>query len=96
MAQEVSMASILVRDLSPEIEAHLHAYATPRGLSLSQAAVELMQLGMESETLDEKSGKGVHVGDYLAETLKEALHTTDEADQFIRSHDEPVRKPAAS
>jgi hypothetical protein len=89
------MANILVRDLSPELEAYLHDYATPRGLSLSQAAVELMQLGMESEAADVKSAEGVHVGDYLAETLKEALHTKDEADQFIRSHEELDRKPAA-
>ena len=90
------MANILVRDLSPELEASIHVYAKPRGLSLSQAAVELIQLGMESESVDENSGQGVPVSDYLAETLKEALHTTDEADQFIRSHDEPGRKPAAS
>jgi hypothetical protein len=90
------MTSILVRDLSPELEAALHAYASPRGLSLSQAAVELMQLGMESEAIDENSGQGVKVGDYLAEAIKEALHTADEADQFIRSHDEPDKKPVAS
>ena len=40
------MANILIRDLSPELEASLHEYAKPRGLSLSQAAVELMELGM--------------------------------------------------
>jgi hypothetical protein len=89
------MTSILVRDISPELEAALHAYASTRGLSLSQAAVELMQLGMESEAIDENSGQGVKVGDYLAETIKEALHTADEADQFIRSHDELGRKPVA-
>jgi hypothetical protein len=81
------MASVLVRGLSPELEASLHSYASQRGLSLSQAAVELMKLGMESEAADMKSGEGVLVGDYLAETLKEALHTKDEADQFIRSHE---------
>jgi plasmid stability protein len=86
-AQEVPMANILVRDLSPELEASLQAYAAPRGLSLSQAAVELMQLGMETESVDVKSAEGVHMGDFLAETLKEALHTADEADQFIRSHE---------
>jgi hypothetical protein len=90
------MASILVRDLSPELEAALLEYAGSRGLSLSQAAVELIQLGVKSETLDESSGQGVKVGDYLTETLKEALHTADEADQFIRSHGERGRKPAAS
>jgi hypothetical protein len=90
------MASILVRDLSPELEAHLREFAKPRGLSLSQAAVELMQLGLESELLEESSGHGVKVGVYLAETIKEALHTADEADQFIRSHDETGRKPVAS
>jgi hypothetical protein len=89
------MASILVRDFSPELEASLQAYASQRGLSLSQAAVELMQLGMEAESIDGKSGEGVHVGDYLAETLKEALHTTDEADQFIRSHEDSDKKPLA-
>jgi plasmid stability protein len=89
------MASILVRDLSQELEASLQAYASQRGLSLSQAAVELMRLGMESETIDGKSGEGVHMGDFLAETLKEALHTTDEADQFIRSHEEIDRKPVS-
>jgi plasmid stability protein len=90
------LANILIRDLPPELEASLKEYAGPRGLSLSEAAVEFMRLGMASEPVDESSGQGVKVGDYLAETLKEALHTTDEADQFIRSHDVPVRKPAAS
>ena len=90
------MADIMVRGLSPELEASIQAYASPRGLSLSQAAVELMQLGMDAEAINESSGQGVKVGDYLAEAIKEALHTTDEADQYIRSHDEPDKKPAAS
>jgi hypothetical protein len=90
------MASILVHGLSTDLEASLQAYASQRGLSLSRAAVELMRLGIESEAIDENSGQGVKVGDYLAETIKEALHTADEADQFIRSHDEPGRKSAAS
>jgi hypothetical protein len=81
------MAGILVRDLSPELEAHLHAYATPRGLSLSQAAVELLQKRFESDLSDTDSAAGVPVGDYLAETLKEALHTKDEAEEFIRNHE---------
>ena len=90
------MANILIRDLPPELEASLEEYGKPRGLSLSQAAAELIRLGLESEAIDDSSGQGVPVGDYLAETIKEALHTTDEADQFIRSHDEPGRKPAAT
>ena len=90
------MANILIRDLSPELEASLHEYAKPRGLSLSQAAVELMELGMEAESIGGNSSQGVKVQDYLAETLKEALHTTDEADQFIRSHDDLGVKPLAS
>jgi hypothetical protein len=93
--QEVLRASILVRDLSPELEASLQAYTAPRGLTLSQAAVELMQLGMESEAANVKSAEGVHMGDFLAETFKEALHTKDEADQFIRSHEEIDRKPVS-
>jgi hypothetical protein len=86
-AQEVTMASILVRDLSPELEASLQAYASQRGLSLSQAAVQLMQLGYESELTDTHSTVRVPVGEYLTETLKEALHTKDEAEEFIRSHE---------
>ena len=87
------MASILVRDISPELESSLREYALPRGLSLSQAAVELMRLGMESETADEKSGDGLPVGDFLVETLKEVFHTKDEAEEFIHSHEEPSHKP---
>ena len=83
------MADILIHGLSPELEASLDEYAKQRGLSLSQAAVALIQLGMDAEDNDESSGQGVPVGDYLAETIKEALHTTDEADQYIRSHNEP-------
>jgi plasmid stability protein len=86
-AQEVTMANILVRDLSPELEAHLQAYAAPRGLSLSQAAVEILQKRFEAELSDTEPAAGVPVGDYLAETLKEALHTKDEAEEFIRSHE---------
>ena len=90
------MANILVRDLLPELEAYLHEFAKLRGLSLSQAAAELMRLGLEAESREESSGQGVKVGEYLAETIKEALHTTDEADLFIRSHDEPgARSPAS-
>jgi hypothetical protein len=81
------MASILVQDLSPELEAHLREFAKPRGLSLSQAAVEILQKRFESELSDPDSTTGVPVGDYLAETLKEALHTKDEAEEFIRSHE---------
>jgi hypothetical protein len=81
------MASILVRDLSPELEASLREYAKPRGLSLSQAALELLQKRFETEPADAGSTAGVPVRDYLAETLKEALHTRDEAEEFIRSHE---------
>jgi hypothetical protein len=90
------MASLVVHDLSPELEASLREYAKPRGLSLPQAAVELMQLGMESEAAAENPIPGVSAGDYLAETLKEALHTKEEADQFIRSHDDSGKKREAS
>jgi hypothetical protein len=86
-AQEVTMANILVRDLSPELEAHLHAYAMPRGLTLSQAALDILQKRFESEISDADSTAGVPVRHYLAETLKEALHTKDEAEEFIRSHE---------
>lgn len=82
------MADILVRGLSAETEADLHAYGSRRGLGLSQAALELIQQGLESQAADSNLAPGVPVGHYLAETLKEALHTTDEADNFIRSHDE--------
>jgi hypothetical protein len=81
------MASILVRDLSPELEAHLREFAKPRGLTLSQAAVEILQKRFEFEISDADSTAGVPVGHYLAETLKEALHTKDEAEEFIRSHE---------
>ena len=81
------MASILVRDLSPELEAALHAYASRHGLSINQAAIELMLQGIESAPTDSGSVAGVKVRDYLAETIKEALHTKDEAEEFVRSHE---------
>jgi hypothetical protein len=90
------MAGILVSDVSPELEASLNAYATRKGLSPSQAAAELLKQSLESASMDEKPVEGVHVGDYLVETLKEALHTTDEADQFIHSRDSSGKKPVAS
>ena len=85
-ALEVTMSNILVHGLSPELEASLHAYASRQGLTASQAALELIQQGLESEPA-EAEATGVPVGDYLAETLKEALHTKDEAEEFIRSHE---------
>ena len=87
---EVPMANILVHGLSAELETFLHAYAARRGLTSSQAALELIQQGLESEPPEAESA-GVPVGDYLAETLKEALRTKDEAEEFIRSHDQPGR-----
>ena len=87
------MASILVRDLSPELETSLREYALARDLSLSEAAVELLQLGVETESSDEKSGDGLPVGDFLVETLKEVLHTKDQAEEFIHNQEDPVRRP---
>jgi plasmid stability protein len=81
------MADIMVRGLSPEFEASLQAYAARSGLSLSQAALELIQQGLESKPAESENSTGVPVGDYLAETLKEALHTKDEAEEFIRRHE---------
>jgi plasmid stability protein len=81
------MADIMVRGLSPELEASLQAYAARSGLSLSQAALELIQQGLDGESTESELSAGVPVGDYLAETLKEALHTKDEAEEFIRSHE---------
>ena len=78
------MSNVLVHGLSPELEASLHAYAARRGLTSSQAVLELIQQGLESESVE---SAGVPVGDYLAETLKEALHTKDEAEEFIRSRE---------
>jgi plasmid stability protein len=89
------MASVLVRDLSPELEAWLQSYASVRGLSVSQAAVEILQRSVDSEAVDSTPGVAVNVGDYLAETLKETLHTKDEAEQFIRSHEVPSKKTSA-
>jgi hypothetical protein len=80
------MSDILVRDLSPELEASLREYAKPRGLNLSQAAAELVQLGLEAEAASETPAEGVRASDYVTETLKEVLHTKDEAEEFIRSH----------
>ena len=82
------MSNVLVHGLSPELEASLHAYAARRGLTSSQAALEFIQQGLESEAVASDLAAGVPVGDYLAETLKEALHTADEADNFIRSYKE--------
>jgi hypothetical protein len=81
------MASILVRNLSPELEASIRDYAEPRGLSMSQAAIELMQLGIQAEGSQPEFEGGVRAADYVAETLKEALHTKDEADEFIRNRE---------
>jgi hypothetical protein len=86
------MSNILVRDLSPELEASLREYAQPRGLSLSQAAVELMQIGVDSEASSETPAEGVRASDYVSETLKEVLHTKDEAEEFIRGHQDTARK----
>jgi hypothetical protein len=80
------MSDILVRDLSPELEASLREYAKPRGLNLSQAAAELIQFGLDSEAASEMPAEGVRASDYVTETLKEVLHTKDEAEEFIRSH----------
>jgi hypothetical protein len=81
------MSNILVHGLSPEIEASLQAFSSRSGLTLSQAALKLIEQGLESEPADSEQTAGVPVGDYLAETLKEALHTKDEAEEFIRSHE---------
>jgi hypothetical protein len=81
------MADILVRGLSPELEAALQSYASGKRLSASQAVAELLQKHFELELADSSSSAGVPVGDYLAETLKEALHTKDEAAEFIRSRE---------
>ncbi len=90
------MSNILVRDLSPHLEASLREYAQQRGLSLSQAAAELMQRGMESEAISETQAEGVRASDYLSETLKEVLHTKDEAEEFIRSREPTTEKSRTS
>jgi hypothetical protein len=82
----MNMASILVPDLSPELEASIRQYAETRGLTMPQAALELMQIGMEANGAPPMSG-GVGAAEYVAETLKEVLHTKDEADEFIRNRE---------
>jgi hypothetical protein len=79
------MASVLVRDVSPELEASIRGYAEPRGLSMSQAALTLIQLGLNSDEVGSISSEGVRATDYVTETLKEVLHTKDEAEEFIRN-----------
>jgi hypothetical protein len=87
------MANVLVRDVSPELEAFLQDYAQSRGLTVSQAAIVLLQQSFESEAHDVTSGAGVRTSDFLSETLKEVLHTKDEAEEFIRSHESVSEKP---
>ena len=86
------MANILVSGLSSELETALHAYALRGGLSPSQAALEFIRQGLEAEISESVAAAGVTVGDYLAETLKEALHAKDEAEEYIRSHEELDRQ----
>jgi plasmid stability protein len=81
------MTNILVRDLSPELEATLRGYAKMRGLDLSQAALEILERSLASEGSKAASDGGVGTSDYLSETLKEALHTKDEAEAFIRTRE---------
>lgn len=89
------MTNLMVRNIPPELESAIRAMAARKGLTLSEAAVVLMQSGM-AENLDESDVGAIDespVAGFLAETLKEVLHTEDEAEEFIRSHEEP-KQPA--
>lgn len=82
------MPSVVLHDLSSELEASLKDYALTRGLTLSEAAAELVRLGLESGSSWASPDVGVGATEYVSETLKEALHTRDEAEEYIRNHED--------
>ncbi len=88
------MTNMLVRNIPPELESAIRELAARKRLTLSAAALELMQSGMaaNSDVSDLYAADESPVADFLAETLKEVLHTEDEAEEFIRSHEEPSRR----
>lgn len=88
------MTNMLVRNIPPELESAIRELAARKRLTLSAAALELMQSGMaaNSDVSDLNAADESPVADFLAETLKEVLHTEDEAEEFIRSHEEPSRR----
>lgn len=90
------MAELLVRDMSDEMHEAIQEFAAQRGMNTSEAAVELIRIGIAADTdlTDLQSSDALPVGDYLAQTLKEVLHTQDEAEEYIRSH-EDTSSPAS-
>lgn len=92
-SMEAKMANLLVRDLSPELEAAIQEFATRRDISLSAAALELLQAGVDSEFGNSESSNGLPVGDFVVETLKEVFHTKDQAEEFIHNQEDPLRRP---
>jgi hypothetical protein len=93
---EAPMAELLVRDISDEMHEAIQEFSTQHGLNPSEAAVELIRIGIaaDPDLADLQSSDVLPVGDYLARTLKEVLHTQDEAEEYIRNH-EDTSSPAS-
>lgn len=93
------MAELLVRDISDEMHEAIQEFAKQHGLNPSEAAVELIRIGIaaDPDLADLQSSDVLPVGDYLAQTLKEVLHTQDEAEEYIRNNEDTTspasRKP---